>query len=221
METKNSILTRQKDMQHSLDKVKHLIRLIHAFNFNQAQAEKEAKEDCPKVQDGASVPCPAKPEVNSVEKGTTGSIVSNSEEKHNATVNSVASGEVTEQANSVPSAENSQTGQDKSGEVSNTGTTVESQPQVKAETVVASTVTGTPPETPAITTNGTSEPVCPEHSPTGNENNTNPSSENKMAAVISAETNEQEAPNNNNNSKTSEPSQHCLPALVSSSDTDK
>uniref|UniRef100_A0A087Y2X8 PHD finger protein 21A n=1 Tax=Poecilia formosa TaxID=48698 RepID=A0A087Y2X8_POEFO len=36
METKNTILARQKEMQLSLDKVKHLIRLIQAFNFNQA-----------------------------------------------------------------------------------------------------------------------------------------------------------------------------------------
>uniref|UniRef100_A0A8C6PNG0 PHD finger protein 21A n=1 Tax=Nothobranchius furzeri TaxID=105023 RepID=A0A8C6PNG0_NOTFU len=36
METKNTILAHQKEMQLSLDKVKHLIRLIQAFNFNQA-----------------------------------------------------------------------------------------------------------------------------------------------------------------------------------------
>lgn len=35
METKNSILARQKEMQTSLDKVKHLVRLIHSFNLTQ------------------------------------------------------------------------------------------------------------------------------------------------------------------------------------------
>ncbi|XP_046715030.1 PHD finger protein 21A isoform X4 [Silurus meridionalis] len=35
METKNSILARQKEMQTSLDKVKHLVRLIHSFNLSQ------------------------------------------------------------------------------------------------------------------------------------------------------------------------------------------
>ncbi|KAJ3596197.1 hypothetical protein NHX12_002606 [Muraenolepis orangiensis] len=39
METKNNILARQKEMQLSLEKVKHLIRLIQAFNFNQAHLE--------------------------------------------------------------------------------------------------------------------------------------------------------------------------------------
>uniref|UniRef100_A0A8C6SZB6 PHD finger protein 21Ab n=1 Tax=Neogobius melanostomus TaxID=47308 RepID=A0A8C6SZB6_9GOBI len=63
METKNSILARQKDMQHSLDKVKHLIRLIQAFNFNQAQ--KEPKAATPKVQDSPAVPTLTKPEANS------------------------------------------------------------------------------------------------------------------------------------------------------------
>ncbi|KAM9753404.1 LOW QUALITY PROTEIN: PHD finger protein 21A [Menidia menidia] len=43
METKNGILARQKEMQLSLDKVKHLIRLIQAFSFNQALAETEAR----------------------------------------------------------------------------------------------------------------------------------------------------------------------------------
>uniref|UniRef100_A0A671PP40 PHD finger protein 21A-like n=1 Tax=Sinocyclocheilus anshuiensis TaxID=1608454 RepID=A0A671PP40_9TELE len=35
METKNSILARQKEMQVSLDKVKHLVRLIQSFNLIQ------------------------------------------------------------------------------------------------------------------------------------------------------------------------------------------
>ncbi|XP_066525648.1 PHD finger protein 21A isoform X2 [Hoplias malabaricus] len=35
METKNSILARQKEMQGSLEKVKHLVRLIHSFNLSQ------------------------------------------------------------------------------------------------------------------------------------------------------------------------------------------
>ncbi|KAM3609588.1 uncharacterized protein V6R79_017486 [Siganus canaliculatus] len=54
METKNSILARQKEMQLSLEKVKHLIRLIQAFNFNQALAETEAKDAVARVQDAAA-----------------------------------------------------------------------------------------------------------------------------------------------------------------------
>lgn len=220
METKNSILARQKEMQHSLDKVKHLIRLIQAFNFNQAQAE--AKEDSPKVQDSTIVPSQPKTEVNSVDKSTTDSNVitnvSNSDEKLNTTTNIVTSEEGTEQTNSVPSADNS--GQDHSEEVSKTETTIETTLQPNTDTGADTVTDNAPPEPAAvITTNGTSESVCSEHSLMGN--TTDPPSENKMAAVapvISAETNE-EAPNNN--SKTSAPSQHCLPALVSSSDTDK
>ncbi|XP_072290789.1 PHD finger protein 21A isoform X2 [Eucyclogobius newberryi] len=229
MESKNSILSRQKEMQHSLDKVKHLIRLIQAFNFNQAQ--KEPKEGPPKVQDSPApaVPTPTKPEVNqnSVESVPTDAIVGNSEEKHNATSNSVVLAEVTEvteavvvaevaeQANNVPSADSS--GQEQFEEVSNTSTTTETAPTADTEAPPGGDSTPSEPAAQPITTNGTSEPACPEHSPTGKTNN--PSSENKMAAVvISAET-DQEAPNNN--SKTSAPSQHCLPALVSSSDTDK
>ncbi|XP_035391309.1 PHD finger protein 21A [Electrophorus electricus] len=44
METKNSILARQKEMQASLDKVKNLVRLIHSFNMSQPM-EVEASHD--------------------------------------------------------------------------------------------------------------------------------------------------------------------------------
>lgn len=228
METKNSILARQKEMQHSLDKVKHLIRLIQAFNFNQAQ--KEPKEVLPKIQDCPVILILPKPEANSVAMVTTVSNVSNSEEKHNSTSNSAVSGELrevkevtvvtegAEQANSVPSAGN--TGQQlQTTEVSNTGTSTETKPTADTGAPAGGDKTPSVPA-PPITTNGTSEPACPQHNLTANTTNP-PPSENKMAAtvaVISTETN-QEAPNNN--SKTSAPSQHCLPALVSSSDTDK
>ncbi|XP_073798891.1 PHD finger protein 21A isoform X14 [Danio rerio] len=49
METKNSILARQKDMQASLEKVKHLVRLIQSFNFTQSietETLKDSKQDC-------------------------------------------------------------------------------------------------------------------------------------------------------------------------------
>ncbi|TKS72917.1 PHD finger protein 21A BHC80a BRAF35-HDAC complex protein BHC80 [Collichthys lucidus] len=74
METKNTILARQKEMQLSLEKVKHLIRLIQAFNFNQALAETEGKDVSARVQDSAegSVGSKAAPEANSVEKVKAG-----------------------------------------------------------------------------------------------------------------------------------------------------
>ncbi|XP_063759954.1 PHD finger protein 21A isoform X7 [Eleginops maclovinus] len=65
MENKNTILARQKDMHLSLEKVKHLIRLIQAFNFNQALTKAGGKED---VQVSAAILSEAAPEANSVEK---------------------------------------------------------------------------------------------------------------------------------------------------------
>lgn len=47
METKNSILARQKEMQASLDKVKHLVRLIHSFNLSQTVETGATQEDNP------------------------------------------------------------------------------------------------------------------------------------------------------------------------------
>ncbi|XP_053282945.1 PHD finger protein 21A isoform X2 [Pleuronectes platessa] len=63
METKNSILSRQKEMQLSLDKVKHLILLIQAFNFNKALAETEGKAAGAIVQESSE----AAPEATCVE----------------------------------------------------------------------------------------------------------------------------------------------------------
>lgn len=45
METKNSILARQKEMQAALDKVKHLVRLIHSFNLSQTVEIGATQED--------------------------------------------------------------------------------------------------------------------------------------------------------------------------------
>uniref|UniRef100_A0A8C1B4Y8 PHD finger protein 21Ab n=2 Tax=Cyprinus carpio TaxID=7962 RepID=A0A8C1B4Y8_CYPCA len=52
METKNSILARQKDMQASLDKVKHLVHLIQSFNLTQSMETiilQDSKQDCTDV----------------------------------------------------------------------------------------------------------------------------------------------------------------------------
>ncbi|XP_051545740.1 PHD finger protein 21A-like isoform X3 [Myxocyprinus asiaticus] len=49
METKNSILARQKEMQVSLEKVKHLVRLIQSFNLAQPMdmdIPQDSKPDC-------------------------------------------------------------------------------------------------------------------------------------------------------------------------------
>uniref|UniRef100_A0A674MPH0 PHD finger protein 21A n=1 Tax=Takifugu rubripes TaxID=31033 RepID=A0A674MPH0_TAKRU len=69
METKNTILARQKEMQLSLEKVKHLIRLIQAFNFNQTLEETEGKDINSRVQNSAEgVVCSeSAPDSNSVD----------------------------------------------------------------------------------------------------------------------------------------------------------
>ncbi|XP_051979442.1 PHD finger protein 21A-like isoform X4 [Xyrauchen texanus] len=49
METKNSILARQKEMQASLEKVKHLVHLIQSFNLSQSMETdvlQDTKPDC-------------------------------------------------------------------------------------------------------------------------------------------------------------------------------
>lgn len=50
METKNGILARQKEMQTSLEKVKHLVRLIHSFNLSQTVAIGTTQEGNPEVK---------------------------------------------------------------------------------------------------------------------------------------------------------------------------
>ncbi|XP_040895277.1 PHD finger protein 21A isoform X1 [Toxotes jaculatrix] len=255
METKNTILARQKEMQLSLDKVKHLIRLIQAFNFNQALAETEDKDVSARVQDGAegALSPEAAPEANSVDnvKATSSSANSNTEgndkqEQHGAAGSNqtaAAGGEDTEgqpvlEDSSVLAAEN-RPGIEAGGKArpgvgagggGNTGTGLQAEVVAKPETApVVDIPTASPVETVA-TTNGTAEPACPDHSPAGDcASNATTNSENKMAAVNPPETavekKQEEITDsdgrNTNNSKTSEPSQHSLPALVSSLDNKK
>ncbi|XP_077423276.1 PHD finger protein 21A isoform X3 [Vanacampus margaritifer] len=71
METKNGILARQKEMQLSLNKVKHLVCLIQAFNFTQMASDPDSRDI--RVQDAAE---PASPQVQpappEVEAGDAG-----------------------------------------------------------------------------------------------------------------------------------------------------
>lgn len=252
METKNTILSRQKEMQLSLEKVKHLIRLIQAFNFNQALAETEGKDISARVQDSAEgeVGSEAAPEANSVEKVKAGSSSASSntdgndqQEEHGAAGNNqttgAAAGDTDSQAvledSAVLTADNSP-GLGAGGKAEpgvgaggggDTGTGLQAEVVAKPETEAA--LVGDIPASSVVatvaTTNGTAELACPEHSPTGG---CTTNSENKMAAVNPPETaveKKQEeitdSDGSNNNSKTSEPSQHSLPALVSSLDNKK
>ncbi|XP_067447133.1 PHD finger protein 21A isoform X2 [Thunnus thynnus] len=262
METKNSILARQKEMQLSLDKVKHLIRLIQAFNFNQALAETEGKDVSVRVQDSAegAVRSEAAPETNSVEKVKAGSSSASSNtdgtnkpEEHAAAgsnqTNQAAAGDAAGQAvledSGVLTADSSPGGGAGAGGAGgkagpgvgaggggNTGTGLQVEVVAQPETEAAPVVDIPTPAVVATvaTTNGTAEPTCPDRSLAGGcATNANTNSENKMAAVNPPETGVEKKQeeitdsdgSNTNNSKTSEPSQHSLPALVSSLDNKK
>ncbi|XP_014874287.1 PHD finger protein 21A isoform X5 [Poecilia latipinna] len=221
METKNTILARQKEMQLSLDKVKHLIRLIQAFNFNQALAETEGKDV--RVQDGARVVVGsgAAAEVGATGKPVVSSSLVSSKQEEQQTEGAAAAGGGGGGAgggdggNSTVLTNCPAAG---AGVAPGLGGHTETTPcvevQPKPETEAA-------PAAPAkvATTNGTTEPPpCPAHSPAA-------ATENKISAVNPAETavekKQEELSDGSNNSKTSEPSQHSLPALLSSLDDKK
>lgn len=231
METKNTILARQKEMQLSLDKVKHLIRLIQTFNFNQALAETEAKDV--RVQDSAEgvAGCEAAPEANSIEK----------EVPESSSVSSSADGDDRQEEPQVRSAT---TGGDAGGQPvvdscpaagagdqalpggeGHAATGLQAEGTAKPETEAAPEA-DVPTSLTVATTNGTTEPGCPVHSPAGG---CTTKSESKMAAVNPPETTTEKKQeemsdsdgSSTNNSKTSEPPQHSLPALVVSLDNKK
>ncbi|XP_028286003.1 PHD finger protein 21A isoform X2 [Parambassis ranga] len=246
METKNTILARQKEMQLSLDKVKHLIRLIQAFSFNQALAETESKDI--RAQDSAEAVSgsEAAPGANSEEGAKAGDPAagdpaasndiggSDEPDKHVAAGRdqTAAGGDAdTPPDSTVLTADNSPTGgvggTPKPGGGAGGGTGLQAEGVAEPETKAAPLV-DIPTSTAVATTNGTAEPTCPDCSPAeGCATDTTTNSENKIAAVHPAETavekkqEEISDGSNSNNSKTSEPSQHSLPALVSSLDDKK
>ncbi|XP_043981871.1 PHD finger protein 21A isoform X3 [Gambusia affinis] len=218
METKNTILARQKEMQLSLDKVKHLIRLIQAFNFNQALAETEGKDV--RVQDGARVVVGsgAAADVGAAGKPVVSSSPVSSKQEEQQTEGAAAGGggggggggdsNSTVLTNCPAAGAGVAPGL---GGHTETTPCVEVQPKPETEAALAAPAK-------VATTNGTTEPPpCPAHSP--------PAAENKISAVNPAESavekKQEELSDGSNNSKTSEPSQHSLPALLSSLDDKK
>ncbi|TDH09971.1 hypothetical protein EPR50_G00092930 [Perca flavescens] len=186
----------------------------------------------------------AAPEANSVEKVAAGSSATNSnsnadgngkQQEHEATGNrQTGSGDADSQAVlgdvGVPSADASH---DVGGEwEAGPGDELASKPETEAAPLVD--IPAASAAANIATTNGTAEPArAADRSPAGaHGNNGNTNSENKMAAVNPPETAADQkqrdeitdgdgSSSNNSNSKTSEPSQHCLPALVSSLDNKK
>ncbi|XP_013878463.1 PHD finger protein 21A [Austrofundulus limnaeus] len=238
METKNTILARQKDMQVSLDKVKHLIRLIQAFNFNQALAEMERKDirvqDCPQLgplvgppvnppvgpqvgpqvspqvapQVAPQVGSEAAPESNCVEQNAGGGLSASSKQEETGGGAGCPSNSSVQTNCPGGGAGGGPGGKVEPGLEGHTETGLHVEPEPETEAAPPADVV------PAAATNGTSEP---QDSPTGGcATNPTTNSENKMAALSPAETSVEEINDSSNNSKTSEPSQHRLPALLSS-----
>ncbi|XP_039470887.1 PHD finger protein 21A isoform X1 [Oreochromis aureus] len=240
METKNTILARQKEMQLSLDKVKHLIRLIQAFNFNQALAETEGKDVRVPDRAEAAVSSESPPKANSAEKvkpgSSSASVVTEGSkpEEHGAAGSNQTSGDASSQPDSTVLTADSSPGAGADGKAgpgggANTGTGLQAEIVAKPETEAAAAA-NVPASSAVATTNGTAELARPDRSPGGGRGtNAATGSENKTAAVNPPETPAEKKQeeitgsdgSNTNNSKTSEPSQHSLPALVSSLDNKK
>uniref|UniRef100_H2UCQ0 PHD finger protein 21A n=1 Tax=Takifugu rubripes TaxID=31033 RepID=H2UCQ0_TAKRU len=224
METKNTILARQKEMQLSLEKVKHLIRLIQAFNFNQTLEETEGKDINSRVQNSAEgVVCSeSAPDSNSVEQMKDGnasvsssSTDGNNQEEHRATG-------INEKIQATVAGDPGSPAVVVDGRI----LTADNSPGLAAGDTAESEVPAASAVAAVATTNGTTELACPAHSPAGG---CNTNTDNRMAAVTSPETATEKKQeeitdsdgSNNSNSKTSEPCQHSLPALVSSLDNKK
>uniref|UniRef100_A0A8C7N316 PHD finger protein 21A n=1 Tax=Oncorhynchus kisutch TaxID=8019 RepID=A0A8C7N316_ONCKI len=196
METKNIILSRQKEMQVSLEKVKHLVRLIQAFSFSQTM-ETEGTGDI--TEDVTKNITRAKDAIVPIE---------NAEVVADVTIKTVAgvSAEPVAGVTEVNSAE----------EVT------------EAETKTTAVVSAE--DSTGVTTNGTTDLVCTDESCTNKDesctSNTNTNHENKVTTTNNTEqvVEEEQEENTNddgsstNNSKTSEPSQKSLPALLDSLD---
>uniref|UniRef100_A0A8C7WIV0 PHD finger protein 21A n=1 Tax=Oncorhynchus mykiss TaxID=8022 RepID=A0A8C7WIV0_ONCMY len=209
METKNIILSRQKEMQVSLEKVKHLVRLIQAFSFSQTM-ETEGTGDI--TEDATKNITRARDAIVPIE---------NAEVVADVTIKTVA-GVSAEPVAGV-----------------STVATVDSRVEPVAEVNTAEEVTEAETKTTAVvsaedstgvTTNGTTDLVCTDESCTNKvescTSNTNTNHENKVTTTNNTEqvVEEEQEENTNddgsstNNSKTSEPSQKSLPALLDSLD---
>uniref|UniRef100_A0A674BNQ5 PHD finger protein 21A n=1 Tax=Salmo trutta TaxID=8032 RepID=A0A674BNQ5_SALTR len=201
METKNIILSRQKEMQVSLEKVKHLVRLIQAFSFSQTMETEgtgaiteDVTKNITRAKDAIV------PTENAIVADVTTKTVAGVSAEPVAGVSTVA----TVDSRVEPAAE------------VNTAEEV-TEAETKATAVVSAE------DSTGVTTNGTTDLVCTDQSCTSN-TNTNP--ENKVTTTNNTEqvVEEEQEENTNddgsstNNSKTSEPSQKSLPALLDSLD---
>uniref|UniRef100_A0AAZ3PNX8 PHD finger protein 21A-like n=1 Tax=Oncorhynchus tshawytscha TaxID=74940 RepID=A0AAZ3PNX8_ONCTS len=246
METKNIILSRQKEMQVSLEKVKHLVRLIQAFSFSQTM-ETEGTGDI--TEDVTKNITRAKDAIVPIENAVD---TVNTEAVAEVNIQSVygVKAKVTAQDSSDVEARKEEVVADVTIKMVagvsaepvagvSTVATVDSRVEPVAEVNSAEEVTEAETKTTAVvsaedstgvTTNGTTDLVCTDESCTNKDesctSNTNTNHENKVTTTNNTEqvVEEEQEENTNddgsstNNSKTSEPSQKSLPALLDSLD---
>ncbi|XP_029614250.1 PHD finger protein 21A isoform X6 [Salmo trutta] len=239
METKNIILSRQKEMQVSLEKVKHLVRLIQAFSFSQTMETEGTgaiTEDVTKnITRAKDAIVPTENAVDTVNTEAVAEVNIQSVYGVKAKVTAQDSSDVEEGKEEIVADVTTKTVAGVSAEpVAGVSTvaTVDSRVEPAAEVNTAEEVTEAETKATAVvsaedstgvTTNGTTDLVCTDQSCTSN-TNTNP--ENKVTTTNNTEqvVEEEQEENTNddgsstNNSKTSEPSQKSLPALLDSLD---
>ncbi|XP_061750658.1 PHD finger protein 21A isoform X8 [Nerophis ophidion] len=205
METKNSILARQKDMQLSLDKVKHLVRLIQAFNFKQTVPDSSDV----RVQDAAAPPLEATA-LAKVE-GDGKSEISAAEEQKTVAGSMTIAVDADRQGAVARATEDISAGGARGGAKTETGVQTVSGAKVGTGMSPRADVTPcseAPTPADAVTTNGTAALPCPAADATANSGNKTASFSPPEAAVQ-----DKQDISDSNNSKTSEPSLHSVPAL--------
>lgn len=212
METKNGILARQKEMQLSLDKVKHLVRLIQAFNFNPAASDPNGRDV--RVQDAAAPPPEAKPASPHVEPTPPEADAGDAAESDKA--GERAAERIDTTCGDADCRDGVTPGPDDRGGA-------QTEPAVRAEGTAEGETDASPQvdaatssESPTPATNGTGELPPPRPPPSAADNPPAAAaddSENKMSITGPSETATRDKRDiNDSNSKTSEPSQHCVPA---------
>ncbi|KAK7121777.1 hypothetical protein R3I93_022761 [Phoxinus phoxinus] len=228
METKNSILARQKEMQSSLEKVKHLVRLIQSFNLTQPMEIdilQDSKQDCTEsgnikdskdatqvcVQESPTEPSVQVPVAVAVPEVKAEPEVGEMAEPAAAVTPEAASGE---SGVCVPEVPKTTVGDD----IMDTAKTVEELPQVRDVKTNGGTdcdCTGLNPEEEEGTVDAAdsidSENIPPIDSSCAEDAG-------KMEVELQADGSHGV---NTNNGKTSEPSQQALPAPLSSVDNPK
>eukprot|EP00063_Salmo_salar_P004639 XP_013979474.1 PREDICTED: PHD finger protein 21A-like isoform X5 [Salmo salar] len=239
METKNIILSRQKEMQVSLEKVKHLVRLIQAFSFSQTMETEGTgaiTEDVTKnITRAKDAIVPTENAVDTVNTEAVAEVNIQSVYGVKAKVTAQDSSDVEDGKEEIVADVTTKTVAGVSAEPVagiSTMATVDSRVEPAAEVNTAEEVTEaetkattvvSAEDSTGVTTNGTTDLVCTDQSCTSN-TNTNP--ENKVTTTNNTEqvVEEEQEENTNddgsstNNSKTSEPSQKSLPALLDSLD---